>query len=306
MRPVRLVGKHLAFGMFAIWGVVTVVFGLFALTDEQTAYHDTGYGIDSTGDPSLLELYRSLLWRMGTLDWGVATGGEPDANTYAYHAGDAVMPLVVGALGRTMSYVIPAIFLGLSIAVTLGLYAALHPDSWIASITLSSTYLVFAVPTFWLGAIALSLAIEGTIAYSPVLFEHVLPVVLVTTALLGGPPSYVRAHALEYVSEPFVKLVEAKGANGGRLAVHVLRNAAIPVFSMVFTETLGLLVLSIFVVEVVFAIEGIGLVLLGATNSRDVPVLLGGVILVVVVGVLANLLQDISYSVLDPRVEMGS
>ena len=86
----------------------------------------------------------------------------------------------------------------------------------------------------------------------------------------------------------------------------MLRNAAIPVFSMLFTEALGLLVLLVFVIEVPFGIEGFGLMLFDAVEARDLPVLLGGTIVTIGVGVVGNIVQDVSYTVLDPRVDTGS
>lgn len=311
MTPGKLLAKHLAFGLVTVWGVLTVVFSLFVLTDASLPTRRSGSQIALTAligsdESSLFGLYVAWIHRIATLDWGVATGGDPDAYTYAYHAGDAVLPLVVSAFGRTLLYVLPAVAVGISIAVLLGLTAALRPDSRLAAVGLGSSYVAFAVPTFWLGAILLSVAIAGHVAYRPLFFEHLLPVVLVTTTLLGGPLSYARAYAKEYAAAEFVKLVEAKGASSRTVAAHVLNNAAIPVVSMVFTEALGLLVLSVFVIEVVFGIEGFGLVLFGAANARDVPVLLGCVLVVVVVGVLVNLLQDLAYGVLDPRVDTGA
>ncbi|MDR5673992.1 ABC transporter permease [Halalkaliarchaeum sp. AArc-GB] len=311
MNPGKLIAKHLVFGLITVWGVLTAVFALFLLIPEylptrragSATAPGTGMG---TAESSLFELYVGWVRRMATLDWDVATGGDPEAYTYAYHAGDAVMPLVFSALGRTLLYVLPALAIGFSIATLLGLYAALRPDSRLAAVGTGTSYVAFAVPTFWLGAILLSVSIAGHLVYSSLLFEYLLPIVLVTTTLLGGPLSYARAYAKEYVSAEFVKLVEAKGGSSWRVTEHVLHNAAIPMISMVFTEALGLLVLSVFVIEVVFGIEGFGLVLFGAANSRDVPVLLGCVLVVVVVGVLGNLLQDLSYGVLDPRVDPGA
>jgi peptide/nickel transport system permease protein len=75
---------------------------------------------------------------------------------------------------------------------------------------------------------------------------------------------------------------------------------------MLFTEVLGLLVLTVFVVEVLFGIDGFGLLLFEAIDQRDLPVLLGGTMVVVAVGVGGNVLQDVAYSVLDPRVDTDS
>ena len=122
-------------------------------------------------------------------------------------------------------------------------------------------------------------------------------------ALVGGYVSFTRAYATEIASAEFVRLVRAKGANRLRIGKHVIRNAAIPVVSMLFTEALALLLLTVFVVEQLFGIEGFGSVLLGAVESRDIPVLLGSTVVVIAVGVLGPITRHLSYGVLDPRVE---
>ena len=86
----------------------------------------------------------------------------------------------------------------------------------------------------------------------------------------------------------------------------MLRNASIPLISLLFTETLALLALAVFVIEALFAIDGFGLLFYNAIWTRDLPVLMGGTMVIVTVGVAGNVLQDIAYSVLDPRVDTGT
>ncbi|MEM4780973.1 MAG: ABC transporter permease [Halalkalicoccus sp.] len=188
------------------------------------------------------------------------------------------------------------------------MYAALNPESRIANGGRGTTYLLFSLPNFWLGGMALSATrgVEPVFAYSPLVFEHALPIVLTATTLLGGYASYARAYSMEHAAAEFVTLVRAKGAGPLRIARHVLRNAAIPLFSMAFTEALALLVLAVFVVETLFGIEGFGLLLLDAVYARDLPVLLGATLVVVAVGVAGNVIQDLSYHLLDPRVDTGT
>ena len=123
---------------------------------------------------------------------------------------------------------------------------------------------------------------------------------------MTGFGDLLRDHALEHTSTEFVRLVRGNGASDRRVAVYVLRNAAIPVFSMLFTEALGLLVLLVFVIECRSGSRGVGLMLFDAVEARDLPVLLGGTIVTIGVGVVGNIVQDVSYTVLDPRVDTGS
>lgn len=202
-------------------------------------------------------------------------------------------------------YVVPAVVLAVLVGLLVGLSAALAPDSRLATGGRVGSYLAFGLPSFWLGGMYLGAVQNGLVDANATLSEYVLPVVLVAMTLTGGYVSYSRAHALEHASAEFVSLVKAKGAGPLLVAKHVVRNAAIPLFSMLFTEVLGLLVLSIFVIEMVFGIEGFGYVFFFAIQSRDIPVLLGCTMVIVFVGILGNIIQDLSYQYLDPRVGDG-
>lgn len=318
MKALKIVAKRLAFGIVTAWSVLTVVFLAFTATNDWVADRTAGrvlFGASQGGSPGaareqadeavqaylaernldrpLRDIYFDWMGNMITLDWG-----------QSFQTGEAVFPLVTDATVRTAMYVAPAVVLAVAIGTGVGMYAALAPDSRTASLSRAGSYLFFALPSFWLAGMALGAANEYSLN-STLLFDHVLPVVLVTTTLLGGFVSYSRAYALEHVSADFVTLVRAKGAGPVDVARHVARNAAIPLFSMLFTEVLGLLVLSIFVIEVVFGIEGFGLVFFQAINARDLPVLLGGTVVLIFLGVFGNVVQDLSYQYLDPRVEDG-
>jgi len=203
----------------------------------------------------------------------------------------------------TAMYVVPAVVLAVLIGLGIGLAVALHSRSRPANAGRVASYIAFAVPSFWLGGMFVGAAQGGVIGENSLLFDHVLPITLVTMTLLGGYVSYSRAYALEHVSAEFVTLIKAKGVGPRHVARHVVRNAAIPLLSMLFTEALGLLVLSIFVIEVVFGIDGFGTMFFFAVDARDIPVLLGGTMVIIVVGVFGNVIQDVSYQYLDPRVD---
>jgi peptide/nickel transport system permease protein len=320
MKALEILAKRLAFGFAAAWGVLTLVFLLFSLTNDwvarqieaQIVWRNSAPGGDTSKeerqelveealaeytasrglDRPLHERYFDWMRRMVTLDWGESLSG-----------GDAVFPLVTGAARRTAMYVVPAVVLAVVVGLLLGLYLALKPESRLANGGRVGSYLLFGVPSFWLGGVYVGAVQSGIVGYNEFLAQHVLPTVLVTTTLVGGYVSYSRAYALEHVSSEFIKLVKSKGAGPALVAKHVVRNAAIPLFSMLFTEALGLLVLSIFVIETVLGIDGFGMMFFSAIEARDIPVLLGSTMVIIAVGILGNIIQDISYQYLDPRVE---
>jgi peptide/nickel transport system permease protein len=307
----RVFARRIAFGVAAAWGVLTTVFLLVTVTRDWVLSQRIGFLKWQRAEDAVIRearreylaargldrpLYRQYLDWMGnmlTLDWG-----------RSFATDEQVLGLVADAVVRTAMYVLPAIVLGIAIGLLVGLYAAMRPESRLADGGRSLSYVLFALPSFWVGALALSV-VSGTAADSSLVVEHLLPIALTTTTLLGGYVSYSRAHAMEYTTSDFVKLVRAKGVTDRGVARHVLHNAAIPVFSMLFTEALALLVLAVFVIEVLFGIDGFGWLLYDAVQQRDLPVLLGGTVVVVAVGVLGNIVQDISYTVLDPRVDTG-
>lgn len=313
MSLLRVFAQRIALGVVAAWAVLTAVFALITLTDEWVLQGEVGllrwggaddetieshreeYLAERGFDRPIWEQYADWMGDMLTLRWGES-----------FATGDAVFPTVIDATARTATYVVPAIVVAIALGILIGLYAALNPDSRIANTGLGTAYLLFALPNFWVGGMLLSLGAGNTVGYPDLFYDHFLPIALTATTLVGGYASYSRAHGLEYASADFVTLVKAKGASKLRIARHVVRNAAIPLFSMLFTEALALLVLAVFVIETLFGIDGFGLLLFGAIQEADLPVLLGGTMILIGVGVVGNIVQDVSYSALDPRVDTGA
>lgn len=304
--------KRIAVGVFSAWMVLTTVFAAMSVTDDWIAQGLEGqlrwggaseeelqqrideYMAARGYDRPLHEQYIDWMGNMISLQWGESfTTGEP------------VLPFVVGGVIRTGTYVVPAVFLGVLIGSLIGIYAGIRSNHRCSNIGRGTAYLLFALPSFWLGGIAVSLVDGGIIDRPAFLFDHGLPVLFTTMALLGGYVSYSRAHTLEYTNAEFVTLIRAKGAHPFRVTRHIVRNAAIPLFSMLFTEVLALLVLSVFVIEVLFGIDGFGLRFFMAVTERDLPVVLGSTMVVILLGVVGSIIQDLSYSLLDPRVDIG-
>lgn len=310
MRVLRILARRIALGVVAAWAILSTIFALFTLTDDWVIGAEIGklrwVGEDEATieaarqsylsarglDRPLTEVYVDWMANMVTLEWG-----------QSFASGEEVLPMVADATLRTATYVLPALVVAVGIGLAVGLYAAMNPDRRFTGVSLGTAYVLFAVPNFWLGGMLAALASAGTIPESAWLFDHALPILLTATTLLGGYVSYTRAYSAEFAATDFVKLVRAKGASRLRVGKHVIRNAAIPVFSMLFTEALALLLLTVFVIERLFGIPGFGTLLLGAVESRDIPVLLGSTVVITGVGVVGTILQDLSYGFLDPRVE---
>lgn len=325
----RVIAKRVALGFVAAWAVLTSVFLAFSTSrdwmeetiegtmrfsnaDEDEIERAVNDYLATHGlDRPLWERYVDWMGDMLTLDWGNSFFLGPNTGTRAsqasfFETGEPVFPMVMDAVVRTAMYVLPAIGLAILGGMLIGLYAATNPDGLLANSSLSSAYLLFALPNFWVGGMLVSLAAGEIIPDSSLLFDHTLPILLTATTLLGGYVSYSRAHSLEYASAEFVTLVKAKGASKIRIATHIVRNSAIPLFSMLFTEVLALLVLAVFVIESLFGIDGFGSLLFEAIHMRDLPVVLGCTLVIIAVGIVGNVVQDLAYSSLDPRVDTGT
>lgn len=308
----KILAKRIALGIAAAWAVLTTVFLLYTVTDDWQLGGQTGLmtfaGVDeaeiqqfrenylaSRGlDRPVYQQYLDWMGNMLTLDWGESFATQEPVTT-----------IITDATTRTLLYAAPGIAIAIVVGIAIGLYAALHRNSRPAAMTIMAAYILFAIPGFWIGGMLLSIGLddETGLGYSSMLFEYVLPIALVGTTLIGGYASYARAHAREYATADFITFHRAKGAGPFRIARHVTRNAAIPFFSMLFTEALGLLILAVFVIEVLFGIDGLGLVLFEAIDDRDLPVIMGGTIIIIAAGVIGNIIQDVTYRYLDPRVE---
>lgn len=327
--------RRVVFAVFAAYLVISVVFAFVALTpDPGTGPLARAAAIEASEedipvkktdaweqlveyrerrslDEPLLERYFDWLIDITTLDWGRSFGTTGTATDYGagYATNVPVTMLVVRALYYTLWYVLPAIALSVISGIAIGLYTATHQHTLVDRLGTAAAYLGFSLPNFWLAEMLFLFVIGGSIliGFSARTYEIlslvIFPTGILTTSLLAGQIRYARAQSLEYLNTEFIKLVRAKGAKKWRVARHLLRNAAIPLFSLFFTEMLGIVVLNIFVIEYVFRIPGLGGLSLVAIQSRDLPVILGTSIVIILFGMVGNLLQDIAYLVLDPRME---
>ncbi len=178
------------------------------------------------------------------------------------------------------------------------------PGFWIGMVLIA----VFAVQLGWLpsfGAAPL-VGASGLEWVLEVAQRMVLPVVTLTLATLGTTFLLARGSMLAALGQPYVRMAEAKGLPPWRVATrHALRNALLPVYTR-FTLSLGVLVSGAVVVETVFAYPGLGRLIYEAVIARDYPLLQGAFLLITVGVIGANLLADLTYPLLDPRVRRGS
>ena len=251
-----------------------------------------------------------------------------DFGTSLVQNGEDVWTLVESALANTLLLVAVAVALSLTAGLSIGTLAALRRGSLLDHATTAVSFLGISIPVFWLGLMLqlfFGLYLARWLGLAPPLLptagiyspgqqgfdlvdraRHlVLPVLALSLQLVAVYSRYMRASMLDVMGSAYIRTARAKGLREPAVVVrHGVRNALIPVTTLAAVD-LGLLVGGLIVTERVFQYPGMGLLFLDALNSGDYPVLLATVMIVSAAVFLMNLLADLLYGVLDPRIRHG-
>jgi peptide/nickel transport system permease protein len=210
---------------------------------------------------------------------------------------------------RSLSLLTITLMVTISIGVPLGVVAAVWRNTVLGNTVLLFAFIGYAIPNFVL-AILFLLAFSYSLQWLPssgsgTLAHYVMPVMALSAFFIASLVRYTRNAMLDVLSQDYMRTARAKGLSE-RLVIlrHGLRNALIPVITVIGLQ-MTTLVSGAVVVETVFAWHGIGDLLVGATLRRDYPVLQFGVLIVACAVVTVNLLIDLIYSAVDPRVRLG-
>ncbi len=257
-----------------------------------------------------LGLDRPFLVRFGAWVWDVLNG---DLGTSIFTS-LPVSHMIAQRIEPTLSLMVLTLLLSVAVAVPLGVLAASRHGTWIDRLVMLLAVAGFSVPVFVVGYVlayvfALQLDLFPVQGYTPVadglgswLSHLLLPAVTLGSAFVALIARITRATMLEVLSQDYVRTAKSKGA-GQRsiLFVHALKNAAVPVVTVIGLGVAGLIGGAV-VTESVFAIPGIGRLVVDAILRRDYPVIQGVVLLFSFVYVLVNLGVDLLYTVFDPRI----
>lgn len=226
----------------------------------------------------------------------------------SFSLGAPVLDLVVDRLQRTLGYAIPAFLLSMFLSVVVGVYVADRQGSLGDRLLRIGGYFVFGLPNFWLGSLFIAVLTAPIFIQTPpppIVFQKVLPALLLGTTLFAGQLSYVRSGVLKQSGKDYLQFLRAKGLGKRAISWRLLRNMAAPLVTLFLAELLAVFVIAVYVLEFVFDIPGLGKLTWTAVKERDMPLLLGTTFVVVLIGVVANLAQDLAYGSLDPRTERG-
>lgn len=225
-----------------------------------------------------------------------------------------VTTLINQRLGPTMSLALVTMALSIVIAVPMGVLAAWKHGTWVDNLVMAFSVLGFSVPVFVIGYVLIQVfAIElrwfPVQGFSPIekglgpfVQRATLPAFTLASIYIALIARMTRASLLDVLDEDYIRTARAKGV-GEQLVLfrHALRNAAVPILTVIGTG-FALLISGVVVTESVFNIPGLGRLIVDAVLARDYPVIQGLILLTSGIYVFVNLLVDLSYSLLDPRI----
>ncbi|HET8985934.1 MAG TPA: ABC transporter permease, partial [Trueperaceae bacterium] len=234
---------------------------------------------------------------------GVITGDF--GNSYSTRRPVAEMIRV--RLPNTLILAFGSLVLVLVVAIPLGVALAVRQNSPFDNVMRVVTLLTAAMPSFWLG-LMLILLFSVRLGWLPSsgldnVKAAIMPLICLSVAGWTVTSRLTRASMLDVVRQDYIRTARAKGLPQSAVtAKHALRNALLPVVTSVGL-LVGQSVGGAVVIEILFGINGIGKMMVDAVRQQDVPTIMGGVVIAAVVIAVVNLLTDLSYSVIDPRLE---
>ena len=268
------------------------------------------YGLDKP----LLTQYWDWLKRMARLDFGRSF--SPDRRP--------VWDKIRERLGVTISLNLLSLLIIMLVAIPIGVIAAVRPRSWFDRGTTLFVFFGFAMPTFWLALLLMmffgvyldwlpisgltSLGFQQLTLWGKIqdLAAHIaLPVLVAAFGGLAGMSRYMRGNMLEVIRQDYITTARAKGLPE-RVVIfkHALRNALLPVITMLGLSVPGLIGGSV-IFESIFAIPGMGQLFYGAVMARDYPLVMGELVIGAFLTLVGNLLADMGYALVDPRIRAG-
>ncbi len=303
----RYLLRRLLLTIPVLLGVATLVFALIHFIPGDPAQAMLGDGAAPEDVAQLrqkLGLDRPLLVQYGSFLRGVAHG---DLGV-SLRNDQPVAAQILDRMPATAELALASMFVAVLFALPLGIVAAVWRGTWIDHTAMTLALVGISVPNFWLGPLmAIVFAIE--LGWLPVggtgtLAHLVLPAVTLGAALAAIIARMTRASLLEELREPYVLAARAKGVSKTRAVLHhALRNSLIPIVTILGLQ-FGVVLTGAVITETIFAWPGIGRLLIQSISFRDYPTVQGCVLLIAITYVGVNLVTDLTYGFLDPRIRV--
>ena len=298
--------KRLVLAILTVWVVITITFfvsravpgGPFAsekaLTKAAEAALEAKYGLDKP----LMEQYVTYLKDIVTkFDFGPSLTNR----------GRDVIDVIADGMKTSAKLGLAAAVIALVCGVVLGAVAALRRNKLIDRIVMVFTTACISMPSFIMGTLLLILfAIVWRIlpANGASAGGLILPIITLSLSPMANITRLTRSSMLDVLGQDYIRTAKAKGVSGGKIIFgHALKNALIPVITY-FGPMLAYIVTGSLVVEQIFAVPGIGRTFVSSITDRDYPMIMGTTIVLASLIVIMNMVSDILYKVVDPRITL--
>ena len=301
----RYLVRRLALTIPVLIGVATLVFALIHLVPGDPVQSMLGETASQEEVEQLrhtLGLDQPLLVQYKSFLFGLARG---DLGT-SFRFGTPVSQEIASRLFRTIQLAVAAMGVAIAIAIPLGIIAAVYRGTAVDHAAMTLALAGISMPNFWLGPL-LAILFAVQLGWLPVagtgtIWHLVLPSVTLGAALAAILARMTRASVLEELRELYVLAARARGASRVRAVVrHAFRNSLIPVVTIIGLQ-FGAVLTGTIITETIFAWPGVGRLLIQAINFRDYPLVQGCILFISFTYVMMNLLTDITYGLLDPRI----
>ena len=305
-KTMRYILKRLLLAILTVWVVITVTFfvmravpgGPFmsekAITPAAQAALEAKYGLD-----------KPLLTQYGTYLKDIVT--KFDFGPSLKQRGQSVITIISRGLKVSLRLGVIAAFSALLVGVVLGSIAALRRNKIVDRVIMVITTAFVSMPSFIMGTLLLVLfAIKWMIlpANGSTGAGLVLPIITLALYPMAYITRLTRSSMLDVLGQDYIRTARAKGVSGGRIIFgHALKNSLIPVITY-FGPMLAYIVTGSLVVEKIFAVPGIGRAFVNSITNRDYPLIMGTTIVLATLIVVMNLVSDILYKVVDPRITL--
>ena len=298
--------KRIALALLTVWVVITVTFfvmravpggpflGEKAISEAAQAALEAKYGLDKP----LFEQYVTYLKDVVT---------EFDFGPSLKLRGRQVMDIITDGMTVSVKLGLTAAGIALAIGVVLGSVAALRRNKIIDKVIMVFTTACISMPSFIMGTLLL-LVFSLELALVPANGETskglILPIITLSLSPMANITRLTRSSMLDVLGQDYIRTARAKGVSQAKIIFgHALKNSLIPVITY-FGPMLAYIVTGSLVVEQIFAVPGIGRYFVSSITGRDYPLIMGTTIVLASLIVIMNLLSDIMYKVVDPRINL--
>ena len=300
--------KRLIFALPVAWAVVTLVFLLIHIVPGDPVRNALG---DNATEEQVATLKRELgldlpLGQQYLNYWSGLVKG--DLGVSLINPADRVFDKIISRYPATIELALAGLLVAVSLAIPMGVTAGRHQGRLIDNVVSVVALLGISLPGFVIGPLMI-LVFAIKLDWLPVAGRYgleylILPAVTLGAALAAVLTRMVRSSVIEELGEDYVRTARAKGL-GERSVVykHVLKNGLIPVVTLLGLQ-FGVLLAGAIITETIFSLPGLGRLTVDSINSRDYPMVQGCILMIALTYIIANLLTDFTYRLLDPRIKV--